>query len=225
MHSLWHIVRVGLLNQGKRVCSCHRKHWLPEEMSCVAKLCHIGKRAYDNLYYIATKQGKRDWFKEQIKDEDKLHKMFQAYWDKNPHMNKALDKDNKQRGKRSNYGNFCLITFIESTTASSGVINDCLCVMMWREQYIDFAATAAGGLISRPNALIKWTEMQKPENNPLKDMGGPGPTDEDKLRIGVVKEDVVIFRNALMHDKTAEAREASVRKPTEQAAARERQLE
>ena len=89
-------------------------------------------------------------------------------------MNQAVDSQ-ARKGKRGLYSKFCLIQYVESTTASSGVIHDAVVTMMWREQFVEWAATAAGGLVPRTQALVKWVELQKVENNPLVDVKGPGP--------------------------------------------------
>ena len=47
-------------------------------------VCHVGKEAYDSLYYIARKQGKLEFFKKQHQDDDKAFHMYQKYWEQNP---------------------------------------------------------------------------------------------------------------------------------------------
>ena len=57
--------------------------------------------------------------------------------------------------------------------------------MMWVEQYVTWAATADGGNLNRSQALKKWEDLQKPENEPITDEKGwltlpilplPGPS-------------------------------------------------
>ena len=195
----------------QKKCWCCRVPRGADDFSVVANLCHNGKRAYDNLYYIAKKQQQLPFVKEAFKDEDKVFKLLQKYWDKNPRLREDVYQKNK-KGKRDTYSKFCLATYIEESKASSGVVNDSVGVMMWREQFVAFAASPDGGLRTRPVALEAWANMQK-DTNVVRDAKGPGPSEDDKLRLCVVKEDRVIFRNSWMQSKKTELREASVRKP------------
>ena len=95
--------------------------------------CYPCKRALDNIYRLAHKQGEKavEWMKTQREDEDACYNMVQSYLDQCP---EACDgPKNKKRGSWS------VLKYRERTEAASGIVRDKVGEMMGRKLYLEFA--------------------------------------------------------------------------------------
>jgi hypothetical protein len=152
------------------------------------QVCRISKRAYDGLKRVCIKQGEMDFFNDLITKPKDLKLALGKY--------SKLCPGGQGRGTvraKSGEGGFKLAELKEELIASTSVTHIGRGQMMWKEQYIIFAATAEGFFLTRPQATAKWESWAATDSGMHKDNKGP---EVAPLRIRVNTEDLVDFTSA-----------------------------
>ena len=171
-----------------RGCGCS----LPADQFALNQNLHFEcKKARDNVWKLAKRQNSLGWFQQVEQDEERFAQLLTRY----KQQSSAGDSGGKSKGK------FSLAAVKESWQASTQVLTDDVGEMMCEEEYFDFARTIKGGKHSSTQAKLKWDSMVSDKKNQVWDLKGPA---EAPLRFRVSKADLVIFRNAHVHAKTAE---------------------
>ena len=187
---------------------CHKKVQ-GDEIALNFPGCWSCKRAVDNVYKLACKQGDeaRKFVSEARVDEEACYALVQNYMAKCPETTVCT-------GRRR--GPWNLLQYIETVKASSGLLKDQVGEFMSKAVYLEFAPTARGGQKSASEAEAQWAEwmlkVQNQDPDTLFDRRGPGGS----LRIWVGVKDLLIWRQQYMHEKGVSLQGESKKKATDQ---------
>ncbi|CAK9001116.1 unnamed protein product [Durusdinium trenchii] len=161
--------------------------------------CWKCKRALDNIYKLATKQGKEavEFVKKQREDPDLCFNMVQSYLELCPECCDMGGAKNKKRGTWS------LAKYRERTVAASGFVKDAVGEMMHKRLYTEFAMTVRGGRKTEEQIAATWSEWEQralaKDPELFFDYGG----ENGALRIWVKTADQLSFRSSFMQEKEA----------------------
>lgn len=170
-------------------CKYHRKN-CPLSLKVPSyNVCRSAKKAYDALKRLSVKQNEQEWFRALCDDPKKLTKSIVVY-------EKSCPGDQGRGNPRSRtedgaaYKVAELKEFIE---AESGVEFIGLGVMMWKEQYLIWAASVEAGYIPRGEAEAIWDSWCTPNSVLHSDEKGPKQAPH---RVRVIIQDQVNMKDA-----------------------------
>ena len=87
-------------------------------MALTQNLCHACKASIDNLWHMAKRQNKLQWFSEMKSDDSKVQQLIAAYHERHPPA-----KPGSKRGRTANSA-FNSLQYIETVEAKSAVLVD-----------------------------------------------------------------------------------------------------
>lgn len=122
------------------------------------------KRAYDSIARLVKKQGKEEWWSETKAVPKKLSAAIADYLRHCPDVNVG-------RGKSR--GVWSIATYMETVKSVSMVERRDRGRFMWEEEYYEFAASVAGGMLRRDEAKERWAEWSKEDSGVLRETAGP----------------------------------------------------
>ena len=210
--------RSGKGRPGLRQCRGCRGYFDSSGMALNQNFCHQDKASLDNIWKLAKRQGKLDWFANAKADDTKVQQLLASYHEKHPPPKAGQKRARQGRGK-----SFCVLQYIEEISCKSAAIMDDDGEMMWFEEYVEFAKSPKGGFKTRAQCTAQWQawieQMNDPEQSKFLfwDYDGAGPGPEGKLQFRIKTKKRVCFRNELAKTKSMQIREQEVRNP-EQAA-------
>lgn len=160
------------------------------------------KRGYDSIARYAKKQNHVEWWTETKGNPRSLAHAIQNYLFHCPDVDVG-------RGKSRGQWNIAL--YKEELHSQSIVQRKDRSILMWEEQYYEWAASAEGGLMRRDEAARKWSEWKMPESGVYREMGGPDST----LLMLEVKVGVELNRiSQVSRDRVLSLEDRSVRNAT-----------
>ena len=146
------VVKLAKAKAAKPVkCRGCRKKVQGDEIALNFPGCWGCKRALDNLYKLACKQGEeaRKFVSEARVCEEACFDLVQNYMAKCPENAVCA-------GRRR--GTWNLLQYIETVKASSGLLKDQVGEFMSKAVYMEFAPTARGGQKSASEAEAQWAD-------------------------------------------------------------------
>ena len=113
--------------------------------------CTADKRAIDRLRFLAKSKNELKWWKDMVRDEDKLQSLLARYWET---MGGRRKWDQKTPTAKFN-----LTLYIERMRTSSGVDSKRGSRFMWRKAFLKFRMDPEGGSYSEEQAQCMWDAL------------------------------------------------------------------
>lgn len=157
------------------------------------------KRAYDSLFKLAKKQGQIEWWNATKSDCRLLKRAIREY--------NAQCPGGVGRGRVR--GTWSIAVYQEALRSESSVETRGQGQMMWKEEWVMWAASVAGGFKSRARALSEWDGWVNNMDYMVHDMGGP---EGEELRFRVVVKTLVDSVNSIVAVKQMELTGKTVKK-------------
>ena len=168
------------------------------------------KSARDNLYNIAVRQGKVEWFREIEMDEERFASLIQVYKDRCP----CDPETGKRKGGRG-ANKFCLMQYSKEFETSTEIAKADDLSMICYTEFLEFSRTVRGGRLSSTDAEAKWNYMKSHKDEYVWDEDGPvgeelqfgvklGPTVLSFINRQKVSAKVQLLKKAVK-DPTADA--------------------
>ena len=132
-------------------CRSCKRDFNSDELSTASDFCLICKRALDRLSKIAAREGDEacSYLSRCRCDPVEVGKLVKNY----------LEKTGvPAAGKRVKNNTYSILRYKEVVESVSGVAKKGRSRMMWRKQWILFAASVDGGCKSEESALAQWSE-------------------------------------------------------------------
>ena len=168
--------------KGLRYCEACGKNKPEVDFAVNQKVDMTCKRYTDNISKQARMAGDAAMQKwNAIKaDPKKLQQVIEAY-------SKAY-RLWTQGGKDKKGVQWCLVTYIEETEASTGVDYVGEKVMMWEKQAIQFWMSVDGGCYTEEESIAKWAKLVSDKDDHITDQKGPP---RKRLRFAIKTRDMV----------------------------------
>ena len=183
--------------------------WQPIEDKVPSyQVCRWAKRAYDSLYALAGKQGEKAWWIEAKEQPKKLAQAITKY-------DRCCPAGGGRGTKRAKQGEgFKMVELKEFMKAERSEKFSQRGRMMWKEQYISWAATVDGNMIPRhlgEGNWAKWlSEFQADEKAHFHDKKGPP---QEPLRFRIQMYDDIDYEDAVKWGKELSGTVESVKNP------------
>jgi len=188
------------LNVTMRCCGCLKFHSLPEFMGD-SGMCPPYKRAHDATYRMAVRQNQVEWFKKYTAAPVNRKKLYDKYLKTKGPQGKGRTIDNLK---------FKLATAKEELINEQRVKKSANGKMMWKDEYLEFAKTPAGGGLNSVEAQAQWSAWEADATFELRDQLGPK---RSPLRLWVKVGDFVSFDDIQSYIKKLEIVAEEMKKP------------
>ncbi|CAE7356515.1 unnamed protein product [Symbiodinium sp. CCMP2592] len=204
--------------KGPIKCKGCKKKIPPEQQAPNFPGCWVCKRALDNVWKCACRQGEQamSFVQECRRDDEACCRLVQSYLKACPEKNAT---DGSCAGKRR--GKWSIVKYMESVRCSSGLVKDCIGEFMSKMLYQEHALTARGGRKSAAEIEAQWENLaletalkwekdieKGAMQNTLYDYKGPAGS----LRVWVATKDTLSFRSEYLHTKEVVCEGDSVKK-------------
>ena len=185
-----------------RICRACKKQFDAEGSKTDQAFCPDDNRALDRIYYMAKSLGAEalSWLSEVRRDDAKVSKMLQNYWDR-------VGGKSKWKGKAPVGVKWSLNEYIESVKVTTGVEKRAPGKMMWEKEFFEYASAAAGGKMTDEESAAVWNSwVVKYQSNPKDpsitwDLDGPKKA---PLQFRVALGKFVDFTQKYEHEKKIE---------------------
>jgi hypothetical protein len=130
-------------------------------------------RAYHAIGRLVAKQGEAEWWSDTKACPKKLAAAVQDYLKQCP----------EQIGRGKTRGEWKVSIYKETITSETAVERRAEGLFMWKDEYLEWAGTSAGGRLRRDQAEMKWTAWADPSSGVLREFSGP---EHSRLQLRVV---------------------------------------
>ena len=189
------------------ICKCTGKKTMECDRVPSYSVSREGKRAYDSLSKLSARQNQSEWWTVTKCTPKLLYKAINTYIKVCPSLGQNLK--GKKRNATGEGFKVAEYKEIMRSTSELGMIEQGK--MMWKEEYIEFAATTPAGNISRGIADMNWTSWAA-DMERLRDHQGPV---QAPLRLYVKMGDHVNFSSNHSLSRQLEVGNGRVNNPTE----------
>ena len=131
----------------------------PSYAKTAVAFCEDDNRALGRIECMARASGKDmvKWVSEVRRDDARVQQMLKNYWI-------SVGGKSKWTGKTPTGTKWSIANYRECVTVTTEVEKETPGKMMWKEEYLEHAKTAAAGLMTREKALRNWAEWEAKYN-------------------------------------------------------------